>query len=337
MRNAFEEQVEHVIQCRQQLDEVEARRGQYEQNVPTEIWQALAEVSLRLEQAEEKVRQICRELAGEVNQARLEIVSTLEQYNAWREQMRRVEDSFLANILRPGHHLKQAIRQREHLEGEYRRILAGIQREAYPSQQELEADIRLVLGQDEATSGTEAEDVDEEELQDEDLLGKLEEATVEDVVEAISREELVKEFKRVVLPKVHPDTSNTPVEVFKTVYEVYKKRDPLLMEAYIVEYRGEIQPDQEADPLDSLNQMQKSRERILRLFARLQRRVDRLKQDLTAQEKQDPGSVQENLQQQRQEILARIQSEAEQILHWRDKIEGLVKKYLEYHGHGEAG
>ena len=131
-----------------------------------------------------------------------------------------------------------------------------------------------------------------------------------------------------VLPKVHPDTSNTPPEVFKTVYEVYKKRDPLLMEAYIVEYRGEVQPEQESDPLESLEHVLKTRDRTRALAGRLQRKVDRLKQDLTSQEKQDPGSVQENLQQQRQEILARIQSEAEQILVWRDRIEGLVKIYL---------
>lgn len=332
MRNAFEEQVEHVIQCRKQLAEVEARRGQYENNIPAGIWQALAEVSLRLEQAEEKVRQVCRELAEEVNQARLEIISTLEQYNAWRDQMRQVEDTFLANIVRPGQRLKRAIRQRELLESEYQRIQAGIQREAYASLQELEADIQRVLAHDETTFEEDAEDLDEEKLQGEELLERLEGTTVEDVVEAISREELVKEFKRVVLPKIHPDTSNTPDEVFKTVYEVYKKKDSLLMEAYIVEYRGEIQPDRDADPLESLDQVRKTREHTQRLAARLQRRVDRLKQDLTAQEKDAPKRLWENMQQQLLEILARIQSEAEQILHWHDKIEDLVQLYRERHG-----
>ena len=334
MQDAFGPQVELVIQCRKQLAEVEARRGQFEKNVPAGIWQELAEVSLRLEQAENRVRESCQALFGELNQARLEIVANLEQYNHWREQMRQVEDSFLANIVRPGHHLKQAIRQRELLEREYQRIQAGIQREAYASQQELEADLRRVLAHGEVTFDSEAESPEELPL-DEDLLERLDGTTVEDLVEAISKEELVKEFKRVVLPKVHPDTSNTPVEVFKTVYEVYKKGDPLLMEAYIVEYRGEIQPDRGADPLESLDLALKIRERTWRLVARLQRRLERLKQDLTAQEKEDPGKVRENLGQQRQELLARIQSEAEQILHWRDKIEGLVQMYQERHGQAE--
>ena len=40
-------------------------------------------------------------------------------------------------------------------------------------------------------------------------------------------------------------------------------------------------------------------------------RVERLKADLTAQEVEDPEKLRENLLRQRQEILARIQSEAE--------------------------
>jgi len=335
MQDPFEHQVERVIQCRKQLAEVESRRSQYKKNIPAEIWQELAEVSLRLEQTEGKVRESCQVLAGEVNQTRLDIVSSLEKYNHWREQMRQVEDDFLANIVRPGHHLKQAIRQRELLEREYQRIQAGIQREGYASQQELEAEIRRVLAHGEATFDADAEDPDEQELQDEEILERLEETTVEDLVEAISREELVKEFKRVVLPKIHPDTSNTPVEVFKTVYEVYKKGDPLLMEAYIVEYQGKMQPDREADPLENLDMVLKTRERTQRLAARLQRRVERLKQDLTSQEKEHPEMIRENMLQQRQEILARIQVEAEQILFWRDKIEGLAQVYRERHEQAE--
>jgi phosphoglycolate phosphatase-like HAD superfamily hydrolase len=104
------------------------------------------------------------------------------------------------------------------------------------------------------------------------------------------------------------------------------------MEAYIVEYRGEVQPDQEADPLESLDQVRKTQEHTQRLAARLQRRVERLKQDLSVQEKDDPKSLWENMQLQLQEILVRIRSEAEQILHWRDKIEDLTQVYRECHG-----
>ena len=337
MQDAIKRQMESVTQHRKHLAEVESRLGQYQKNVPLEIWQELAEISRQLKQAEQELRQTCQELAGDVNQTRAEIVSTLEQYNHWREQMHQVEDQFLVNILRPGHHLKQSIRQREYLEQEYQRIHTSIQREDYSSQQELEADIRRVLTHGDTAFDAQVESTDEELLQDEGPFDRLDETNVDDLMDDIPMDELVKEFKRVVLPAVHPDTSDTPDEVFETVFEVYKKGDPLLMEAYIIEYRGEYQTDRDADPLGSLDQVLKTQERYQRVSVHLQRRVDRIKQNLTTQEIEDPVKLQENMQQQRQEILTRIQSEAEQILYWRAKIEGLVQDYRERHKQAGEG
>jgi len=326
-----------VIRFRKQLADLETRRAQCHHPVPGEIWQEFAEVSHRLEQAEQQIRQICLELAGDLNQIRTEIVSMLEQYTRCREQMRQVEDLFLLNIVRPGHHLKQAIRQREYLERAYQRIYTGIQYESYASQVELEADIRRVLMYGDTALDARATTSDDELLQENDLLPRLDETHVDDLVEAISKEALIKEFKRVVLPKVHPDTSATPAEVFKTVYEVYQKCDPLLMEAYIVKYRGEIGDEEDVDPLESLDQGLQIRQRYQRLCVRLQRRLDRLKQDLTTQEVENPGKIQETMQQQRKEILARIQFEVEQLRYWRDKIWGLVKIYRERDGSPGSG
>lgn len=329
MQDAIQRQIESVIQCRRHLAEVESKRGQYKQNVPAEIWQEFVEVSHRLEQAEEKVRQTCQELAGDVNQIRAEIASTMEQYNHWREQMRQAEDLFLMNIVRPGRRLKQAIRQREYLEREYQRINTGIKREGYANLLELETDIHRVLTHGDTSFKAEAERSDDEFPQDEYLFKSFDDITVDDLVEAISKEELVREFKRVVLPAVHPDTSDTPAEVFNTVHKAYKKGDYLLMEAYIVEYRGEIRSDTIIDPLESLDEVLKIQQRYQRLSARMQRRVGRLKQDLTTQEMEDPGKMQEKMQRQRQEIIVRIQTEAEQILLWRAKIESLMQNYRE--------
>jgi hypothetical protein len=331
MQEAYKTQAERVVQFRKRLAEVEARRNQYEQNVPFELWQEFADVSRHLELAEGELRKNCDQLVLEMNQARLRIVSLLEEYNHVREQMRQVEGLFLANIVRPGYRLKQAISQRKWLEREYRRIQIRITRAGYTSLEELQADIHSVLAQDDAASELESQSPDEEKSGENDPFESLEDASVEDVVDALSREKLVREFKRVVLPKVHPDTSDTPVEVFKTVYEVYKRADSLLMEAYIVEYRGEIRAEQSPDLLESLDRLLEARQRLQRLSARLQRRIDHLKQDLTSQEKQEPGKIQENMQQQRQEILASIRVEAEQILVWREKIAGLLQEYRDLH------
>jgi hypothetical protein len=333
--DAYKRQVESVVLLRQRLVEVEVRRGQQDKNIPPETWQEFLDVSRKLEQAEETIRQISREIISEVNQVRGKIKSALEEYNHWREQMRQVESLFLANIVRPGHHLKAAIRQREYLQQEYQRLLAGVQQEKYASQQELEAELRLVLSRGDLAEEAATEEQEQEELWEEDPFKKIQEMSVDDLVEVFTREELIREFKRVVLPKIHPDTSNAPPEEFKTVFEVYKKGDPLLMEAYIVEYRGEILAEKEGDVLENLAGVLKTRAYILRLFGRLQRRVELLKQEMSPQELEDPGKIQENMKVQRQEILVRIQAEAEQILYWREKIESLVEQYQQHRGQGE--
>jgi hypothetical protein len=322
---------ERIILLRKRLADIETKRARCENDVPPEIWQELVQVSRELDDAEQKMGQICLELASDVNRTRNEIISTLDQYNHWREQMREIEVLFLANIIRPGHHLRRATRQREHLESEYRRIYSSIQQGNFATQQELEAEIRHVLSQSDVAVETLEEDQDEEWLDKEEPTNTLTEISVDDLVEAISIEELIKEFKRVVLPKVHPDTSNTPPEIFKTVFEVFKACDPILMEAYIIEYHGEIQPKVDADPLDELDQLLNTQKRHQLLFVRLQRRVDRIKQELTPQEIDNPEKVQDKMKQQRQEILDRIQAEAEQILYWRSKIENLLLFYLEFY------
>ena len=327
MQEAYQRQVESVIHYRRQLAEVEARRARYPQAVPEPLWQELADVSYKLEQAEQRVRQTCQEVAAQVNQARAAVMALLTEYNAWRERMRQVEELFLANILRPGRHLKQAVHQRQLLQREYQRMRAAIQREGYADQQALEADIRQVLERGDLALDAPAEPPQDEPAPDEAPAERLARLNVDDLLEAISREELVKEFKRVVLPAIHPDTSSTSPEVFKAVFEVYQKGDWLLMEAYILEYRGQVEAERDTDPLECLDELLKTQEQCQRLLQNLQERVERLKADLTAEEVEDPEKLRQNLLRQRQEILARIQSEAEGILDWRAKIEGLVKEY----------
>lgn len=332
MQETIHRQIESIIQYRKQLRELERKRSQHRQNVPPALWQEFLEVSHRLEQAEERMRQTCLELTGDVNLVRKQIISTLQDYNHCCEQMRQVDELFLVNVLRPGRYLKQAIWQREHLQSEYDRMYTRIQREGYASQQELEVDIRLVLSTGEPVIEAGADEPGNEDFQDEAPWEKPLDTSLDNLVGSFSIEDLVKEFKRLVLPRVHPDTSGTSPEVFNTVFEVYKNKDVLLMEAYIVEYRGEVQQDPEADPLENLDQVSKVQEQYGRLSSRLQRRVERVKGELASLEVDAPGRIQENLLQQRQEILNRIRDEAGRINVLREKIEGLVRVYQEYFG-----
>lgn len=318
-----------IIHYRRLLNDLEARRTQYAHGVPQEIWNQLTDVSRRLDQAERRLSQINTEQVAQINRLRMEIIKSLEEYNHWREQMREVDQLFLTNIIRPGYRLQQAILQREYLEGEYKRIRLGIEYESYTSLVELEADIRSVLTHGDAAFEADEEKFKDEALREKEILERVKDLGVDGRVDEFKKEQLVREFKRIVLPAVHPDTSDTEESIFKTVFEVYEKRDYLLMGAYTAQYRGEIEMDPEADALEFLELASQYQDEYTVLKTRLVRRVEHLKRDLTPEELEDPERVQESMRQQRWEIQERIQQEAEQIIELRNKLEGLSSHYLE--------
>jgi hypothetical protein len=53
-----------IIMLRKQLADLEIKRSQYQSNIPSEIWQELANVSHQLEQAEQKVKRFTRRSLG---------------------------------------------------------------------------------------------------------------------------------------------------------------------------------------------------------------------------------------------------------------------------------
>ena len=313
-----------IILLRKQLADLEIKRSQYQSSVPTELWQVLADVSYRLEQAEQKVKRFNQEIIGDLNYARAEIIAFLEEFMNLQKQIRHIEDQFMVNIVRPGYHLKKAIRQREYLEGEYDRIYKKILRVGYGDLPELEQEIRRVISAGKAEEEAQSYEEHEEQIQEENRSPAYQWMDVDDLLEIILKEELIKEFKRVVLPATHPDTSTTTVEVFINVNEVYKKEDLLLMEAYIIEYRGEITTGEGADPLEDLDRASELLKRYQLVAVWMQRRIARVKEEISTQELDQPEKVQDNMQIQRQEILKRIQHESEQILYWREQIEGLI-------------
>lgn len=321
--------VNEVSLLRNQLLEVENKMKLVENKISPQIWQEFLDITHKLEQAEQKARQICQLKVGDINHVREKIITALNQFHDWRNKLKEVENLFLEYILRPGYRLKQAIRQREFLEYEYSRIKKAIQNGEFKDQGELETDIRRVLSQGDSSFDVEEEELEKDRNLEESLIDFYFEINAEDVEEAISKEELIHDFKRIVLPKIHPDTSNTSDDDFKTIFEAYQQGDFLLMEAYISEYRGEIQPDFEEDPLDNLQNLKKTEKRYQQVFGRLQRRLEKLKQDLTEHGVEEPEKILINMEKQRKNLLSKILEEAEKILQWRSKIEDLVKYYQE--------
>lgn len=321
--------IERAAQFRKKLAELEAQRSLYDSDVPPEIWNEIVKFSRALDREERRAQAAGRLKSRQVNDTRGEIITTLEQYNHWREQMREVEQLFLTSIVRPGYRLKQAVRQREYLEGEYRRIRRGIEIESYASLQELENDIRRVLIHGQAVFEADQESFEDELLQEQSFIKTPDQIDLDDLVDEFEKDDLVREFKRVVLPSVHPDTSDTPGEVFKSVFEVYERHDYVLMEAYTVQYRGEIEPDPEEDPIEFLEQACDHQDRYERLLGRLRHRVEHMMKEITPQELEDPHRLRTEFREQRDEINQRTRQESERILELREKIEALVQLYLD--------
>ena len=325
MHASIEQQINDVIRSRKHLAEVESK---YAARQETEMHHQpagdLIDAIQRLEKAENRVRETCTLHQEQISKLREQIISLHNEYDSLHQQMSQIEDLFLVNIIRPGNNWRQAIRQREYLEKEYKRIQTAIAREKYGNQQELEADIQHALTHAEAIVKAAIDKSDEEFMEENNPVKRIEEISVDDVFNAISLEKLLHDFKHIVLPAVHPDTSDSPPETFNTAFNVYKKRDFLLMEAYLVKYRGEVKVESDLDVLIELDRILQTEEHYTQILLQLQDRYDRLEKDITTQELNDPAELQLRMQQQREEILEHIQEEAQKILYWREKLEGLL-------------
>jgi hypothetical protein len=324
--------IEIIIQLRRQLAALEKKRAQYGQEVPGDLWNDIVDLCRRIDRQEQKIFEVSKRISKQVNESREGIVEKLEEYQHWREQMREFESLFLAYIVRPGYRLKQAVRQREHLSEEYRRMQSAIDAVKYASLEELSREIKQVLLYNDTAFAGDKESLEDEVLEEKNLYEGLIEFDVDDLVEEFQKEDLVRDFKRHVLPAVHPDTSDATRDEFKTAFEVYERRDYLLMEAYIAQYKGavEIDADAEKDPIELLDELEAGQARYNRLNERLTRRIEHLKKEMHPQELESPDELREKFRTQREEIRNRIQEESEKILQLRKKIEGLSQYYIDH-------
>jgi hypothetical protein len=308
---------------------LEDQRARANPEQAPEIWQAFFDLSVALDQAEQSLSRINQETASEINHLRAQIIKTLDKYNHWRKQMREMEISFMANIVRPGYVLKQAIRQKAYLEKEHARMRTGIIDGEYDSIQALEADIRRIL-----THGDHAFEADErgfrdEHRQEKSLVELAQEINAQDFVEDKNEMQIVQNFKRIVLPAIHPDTSDTNPETFLTVFEAYASEDFLLMEAYVAQFQGNVEIDDQDDPVKVQDRLSEYQQDYHRLVSRIDRKLQSLQKDLTKEELEDPKKLQKHLINQREQLSQLIRDETQIVFDLREKIEGLIQFYID--------
>ena len=335
---AIKERIElyrqQLLRLRREFTKLESRRAQAPPNEHAEFSQEIVDLCLEMDRLEEALWRVNRATAQELNQLRAEIVGNLEQFNHWRKKMREMEKLFLVNFVRPGFILKQAVRQREYLEDAYQRLRKAIISRKIKTLHELEREIGKVLNHADSAYEADQRSLEDEAIQEKNLWEISKNLEPQQIVEQVDEDQIRRDFKKIVLPATHPDTSDTPVETFLTVKEVYEEGDYLLMEAYVAQYRGEISVDEEEDVLEVQDHLDECVYSYHRLSERLNRKLNALKKELTPEELEDPEKVQKLLTDQRDEIRNLIQLETEKIFELRNNIQDLVQFYLDTHRKG---
>jgi len=326
-----------ISNLRKELAALDEKRMQSPTEEQSKFSQRIVEIGLEIDSIEIRISQENQQAVSLVNELRQKVISALEQFNQWRQKMREMEKLFLVNFVRPGFILKQAVRQREYLESALLQLRTRIANHEIHSLSELQNEIRKVLSHADHGFQADQRSFEDEVVQQESFWKLIEEIDPQQIVEEINEDQIARDFKRIVLPAVHPDTSDTPVETFLTVKEVYEEGDYLLMEAYVAQYRGEMTVDEGADSLEWQETLEEREREYQSLSSRLDRRLTALKKEMTPAELDDPEKVEELLHQQRDEIRGLIQVETEKIFNLRKLIMELVQLFLElYKGEADA-
>ncbi len=336
MDRKFQLSLQQITRLRQELAALDEKSMQSPAAEQAQFSQRIVDICLEIEAIESQIRVENQKTAALINELRQKIITSLEQFNQWQKAMREMEKLFLVNFVRPGFILKQAVRQREYLEAALIRLRTRIINHKFQSLSDLDNEIRSVLSHSDHGFVADQRSFEDEEVQTESFWKMIQELDPQPLVEGVSEDQIEREFRKIVLPAVHPDTSDTPVDTFLTVKTVYEQNDTLLMEAYVAKYRGETTLDENADLRETREMLEEQERQYQSLAERLDRRLNALKKELTAAELEDPEKVKELLHEQRDEIKKLIQAETEKVFDLRSRIMDLIKLYRDL-SKGETG
>src|SRR5512140_2101220 len=82
---------------------------------------------------------------AKAKEVRRRITLLLDEFTRLAARTSEFENAFMTYVLLPGYHLQTAVKKREFLEGEYRRIRDNIQKNAYSSTADIVRDVRQAV------------------------------------------------------------------------------------------------------------------------------------------------------------------------------------------------
>jgi len=337
MDHQFESLKEQLVIHRRNITDLENQKAQYGLEVPLHVKRELEKEEDEIIRLEKNIKNLSKSLINELNNIRERIVSVLKNYIQISSQVCEFENMFLSYVLLPGFQLHQTVQKRKYLEREYNRIREAINRDIYSNAEEIVKDIRQTLKHAEiAYAYKESDHADESEnLKSMSPTGGIEPFQTEVSISEKEKTKIIKEFKRTVLPRVHSDTSDAPFEVFQTVYEVYKKRDYLLMQGFIIQYRGELHHNSQ-DVIAFMELLHEYSVEYSNVLERIEQRLEHLEEDATIKKLENPDEVRIQMKKQNKEIRKAVYDEAEQILHIRNCLEELIRMDFPNQGVNES-
>ncbi|MEV1081355.1 hypothetical protein AB0I98_24410 [Streptomyces sp. NPDC050211] len=253
------------------------------------------------------------------NEVREQVVRALAAYIELSGRMREFEDTFSTQVLHAAQQLHDIIGQRRRLEAELDRIRTRIERDGYESAQEIEDDVHAVLTAEPDDAAETARHGAVPDAEDEPGAGEGDEG-----LDDAARKRIVRDFKRVVLPSVHADTSDASFAVFDVAYSAYKAKDYVVMEALVIQYRGEIGAEDDAGRT-VLQEEAAARLGEYRAAARrLDERLRSVRRHVTDAEVHNPEETRLRMQQRNEQIRRAIDEEAEHVLELRRRLEALL-------------
>ena len=319
---------DEYISCRKNLDELIHAKKQLRSKKAPGLDKKIENARFALKGIKSELFLLCQPLIQEINLVRERIVSLLKEYRILSEKMTKSENLFLSHVVLSGKHLQMTIEKRKFLEREYHRILENRNWGVYSSPEELEQDVKETLHRAEVEFFHGDENPDEELIEQSYMYGWDAEES-DSYGDEAKKKEIVREFRKIVMPKVHADTSETPFEVFNFVLGAYKRKDYLLMEAFVIEYRGELSDcPEDCDMPEFIDSLKSWSFDYPTVFGGLEERLQKTKKQMSVKELENFEAVQEQLIRQNKEINKAIIKEAEQILEVMKKLDELCEEEI---------
>ena len=243
------------------------------------------------------------------------VESVLIQYLELSERMREFEDTFSAQILSAANELFVMRGQRKQLELAYRRIQAKLDRGEYLSDNDIKEEVEAALELSEA-------DVTGLDELSEALTRKLD-GNDSGELDTVTKERIYRAFKRIVLPRVHSDTSDADFSEFEVAYKAYKSKDYTLMEAFVIRYRDNIGLEEDGQLL-TLAQLTTRLKEYQAAWKRLDNRLGVLQREVTSAEIKAPEQARKRMEEQGEKFRQAIIDEAEELRELQSNLESLI-------------